>query len=132
MSAPFSVNIRISSGNDFAQEFYLASPDRSPMNITGCKFTGYIQKHAGAIDAICTEYAGNTGSEVNNIYYRYLEMDISVTSGIEGVYTVRVPGESTLHYPEGKYVYSITMEDVNGTKTQVLDGLCFIDFGTIQ
>ena len=49
MSSQYQVNIAISAGADFAEEFYLASPDKSPLNITGCKFIGALQKHPGGI-----------------------------------------------------------------------------------
>lgn len=131
MTAPFSVNLHVSAGHDFAQEFYLANPDRSYMNITGCKFSGQIQKHPGAIIARETELCGLTGSPVDNYVYNYIPMEISVANGIKGVYTIRIPGSNTLHIPQGKYVYSVTMTDVNGTSSQVLNGLVFIDFGAI-
>ena len=131
MTSAFSVNIQVSAGHDFAQEFYLANPDRSFMNITGCKFSGNIQKHHGAIIATETELCGLTGSPVDNYVYNYIPMEISVANGIKGVYTVRIPGSSTLHVAQGKYVYNVTMTDVNGSSSQVLNGLVFIDFGAI-
>ena len=66
MTAAFSVNLHVSAGHDFAQEFYLSNPDRSFMNITGCKFSGQIQKNPGSIIATDTELAGLTGSPVTN------------------------------------------------------------------
>ena len=131
MTSPFSVNIHISAGSDFAQEFYLANPDRSSMDITGCKFTGTIQKHPGAIDAIETELAGITGSDVNNIKYKGIVMNIIVSNGKKGIYRIDVPGNCTYGIQEGKYYYGVNMTDVNGSKIKVLSGLCFIDFGTI-
>ncbi len=131
MTAPFSVNIHISAGSDFAQEFYLANPDRSSMDITGCKFSGTIQKHPGAIDAITTELAGITGSDVNDIKYKGISLNCSVANGKRGIYRVEVPGSCTYGIQEGKYYYSVQMTDVNGTKSKILSGLCFIDFGTI-
>jgi len=59
-------------------------------------------------------------------------MEISVSNGVKGIYTISIPGESTLHVPQGKYVYSVTMTDVNGVKSQCLNGLVFIDFGAIS
>ncbi len=131
MTAPFSVNIHISAGSDFAQEFYLANPDRSSMDITGCKFSGTIQKHPGAIDAITTELAGITGSDVTDIKYKGIALNCSVSNGKKGIYRIEVPGNCTYGVQEGKYYYSVQMTDVNGTKIKVLSGLCFIDFGTI-
>lgn len=131
MTAAFSVNLHVSAGHDFAQEFYLSNPDRSFMNITGCKFSGQIQKNPGSIIATETELAGVTGSPVNNYVYNYIPLDISVSNGVKGIYKISIPGECTLHVNQGKYVYSVTMTDVNGVKTQTLNGLVFIDFGAI-
>jgi hypothetical protein len=131
MIAAFSVNLHVSAGHDFSQEFYLSNPDRSFMNITGCKFSGHIQKNPGSIIARETELAGVTGSPVNNYVYNCIPLDIIVSNGVKGIYQISIPGESTLHVDQGKYVYSVTMTDVNGVKTQTLNGLVFIDFGAI-
>lgn len=123
MSANFNVNLQMSAGTTFAQEFYLANPDKTPMDITNCIFTGHISKHPGAIDAI-----ESTSEEV---CYKYIPFDTSVTNGKGGVYRLSLSPEATLHSQEGKYFYSVMMLDVNGYKTQVLSGLMFIDFGAV-
>lgn len=122
MSPNFAVNIVLSAGHDFEQDFYLAGPDKASMDITGCTFMGYIQKHPGAIDAI--------ESTSEKPIYKFIPMGIHVKDGVGGVYTISVPGECTLGVPEGKYIYSVSMTDVNGVKSKVLSGLAFIDFGT--
>ena len=131
MASNFNVNIQISAGNSFAQEFYLANPDKSPMDITGCSVSAYIAKHPGAIIARETEYAGTTGSDVNNIVYSYIEFGSRVVDGQGGVYELSLSPEATKDVPQGKYFYSVSLTDTNGVKNQVLSGLAFIDFGSV-
>ena len=45
MAAAYQVNIKISAGVQFTQEYTLTNPDRTPMNLTGCKFRANIAKH---------------------------------------------------------------------------------------
>ena len=52
MAVQYYVNIKVSIGASFNQEFYLTNPDRSPMDLTGCKVCGNIAKHAASIDAV--------------------------------------------------------------------------------
>ena len=122
MSTTFGVNIQLTAGSDFGQEFYLANPDKSPMDITGCKFTAYFTKNPGAIDAVETELPGNP------VYQAY-PMNTSVVNGQGGVYSISLPKEDTLGFQQGKYVYAVNMTDVNGNRQQVLNGLLFIDYG---
>ena len=131
MASNFAVNIQISAGNAFSQEFYLANPDKSPMDITGCSVKAYICKHPGAIIARETEYAGITGSDVNNIVYSYIEFGTRVVDGKGGVYELSLSPDATKDTPQGKYFYSVSMTDVNGVRNQVLSGLAFIDFGMV-
>ena len=51
MAAQFQVNITISAGADFTQEYTVTSPDGLPVNITGYKFFANLAKHPTAIDA---------------------------------------------------------------------------------
>jgi len=101
------------------------------MDITGCLISAYLTKHPGAIIARETEYAGITGSDVNNIVYNYIAFGSRVVDGVGGVYELSLSPDQTLHFPQGKYFYNVSITDVNGVKTQVLSGLAFIDFGSI-
>lgn len=118
MAATYQVNIAISAGADFAEEFYLTSADKSPLNITGCKFIGALQKHPGAYNAITTtsestEYVG-------------IPFSTTVADGVGGVYRVSLPKYVTSTLEEGKYVYSVSMTDVNGVSQEVVSGLAFV------
>lgn len=121
MSSNYQVNLSMTGGTDFGQEFYLANPDKSPMNITGCKFSASFTKYPGAINAICS-----TSEEP--VYLAY-PMDTRVVDGKGGVYSLSLPKESTFGFQQGKYVYHVNMKDVNGSVQQVLNGLLFIDHG---
>ena len=118
MSAQYQVNIAISAGADFAEEFYLASPDKAPLNITGCKFIGALQKHPGAYNAITT-----TSEETD---YVGIPFATTVSDGVGGVYRVSLPKSVTSTLEEGKYVYSVSMTDVNGVSQEVVSGLAFV------
>jgi len=122
MASTFGVNIQLTAGSDFGQEFYLANPDKSPMDITGCKFTAYFTKNPGAINAVESELPGSP-------VYQASPMNTSVVNGKGGVYSLGLPKETTLGFQQGKYVYAVNMTDVNGNKQQVLNGLLFIDYG---
>ena len=56
MAAQFVVNITISAGADFTQEFTVANPDGTPVNITGYKFFANLAKHPTAIDAVVSPH----------------------------------------------------------------------------
>ena len=118
MAANYQVNIAITAGCDFAEEFYLASPDKSPLDITGCKFTAALQKHPGAYNAITT-----TSESVD---YVGIPLNTRVSSGVGGAYVISLPKEDTLQLEEGKYVYTVTMTDVNGNTQEVVSGLAFV------
>ena len=120
MASPYTVNIQMSMGVDFSQDFYLTNPDLSPMDITGCKFTGALSKWAGSYNAV-----ESTSSE-----YKYKSVPFvgSVANGVGGVYNLSMDGALSMGLEEGKYVYTVVMEDVNGTKRRVLDGVVFLDY----
>lgn len=120
MAAPFTTNIQMSVGMDFSQDFYLTNPDKSPMNITGCSFSGSMAKWPGSFDAVV--------STSEEMVYNYIPFTGSVSNGTGGVYNLSMNGESTIGMEQGKYVYSVVMTDVNGTRNNILNGLVFLDF----
>jgi|31_taG_2_1085359.scaffolds.fasta_scaffold01305_5 hypothetical protein len=116
----FQVNLNVVPGTGFSQDFYLANPDKSPMDITGCTFTGYISKWPGAYIA--------RESTSTNVVHNYVEFTGSVSSGTGGVYNLSLSPEISSTLEEGKHTYSVKMTDVNGTVSQVLQGLVFATF----
>jgi len=116
------VNLSATTGNTFSQLFTLKNPDKTARDLTGCSFSGHVAKHAGALDVIETELPDNP-------VYNFIPLIVAVESATEGTYRLFMSSESTSQLKEGKYVYSVTMTDPYGTKTQVLQGLFFVDFG---
>ena len=122
----FTVNISISAGTTFAQQFTLTNPDLSPKNITGYKFQGYIAKHPGAVDA------HTSTSEYPK--HKYYPFTCSVYDGHKGIYDIYMPSTLTNKLQEGKYVYSIVGKHPNGASSEVVNGLAFVQkaFGAVS
>ena len=59
MAAPFQVNISISAGTDFTQQFTVNNPDFSPVDITGFKFLAKLAKHPTSIDAMTSTWCSS-------------------------------------------------------------------------
>ena len=114
----FQVNISISAGTTFAQQFTLTNPDLSPKNITGYKFQGYIAKHPGSVDAVTST------SEIPK--HKYYPFTCSVYDGNKGVYDIYMPSSLTSKLQEGKYVYSIVGKHPSGATSEVVNGLAFV------
>ena len=119
MASPYQVNITISAGVDFAQQFTIQNPDGSPVNLDGCKFFANLAKHPTAIDAAVS----TSGNKV----YAYVPFDAAVFNADLGVYELRMSAERTSLLEEGKYVYNVVMQDTTGDKTSVLGGLSFVE-----
>lgn len=124
MTAAYQVNIHIDAGLPFTQEFYITNPDRTPRNITGSKFFGSVSKHPNSIDA--------TKAGKGNPVYKKLSFQTRVVDGQKGIMSISLSNELTSLLAEGKYVYSITMKDVNGYSSTVVSGLCFINIATSE
>lgn len=117
----YQVNIHINSGTTFKQDFYLTNPDKSPTNITGYVFYANIAKHATAMVA--------TESTTENPVYNYIPMTATVVDGVGGKYCLYMSSKQTAKLSEGKYVYSVVAQDLNGNKSEVVDGVVFVEKG---
>ena len=126
MAAQYQVNISIQAGTDFAQEFTVSNPDLSPVNITGCQFFANLAKHPTAIDAAVS----TSGSPV----YKYISFDTRIVNGVAGIYSISLSASNTSKLQEGKFVYNVVMQDINGEKISVVSGLAFVDvaFGALS
>lgn len=126
MAAQYQVNLTISAGADFTQEFSVNSPDQAPVDITGYKFFANLAKHPTAIDAAVS----TSGSPV----YSYVPFATTIVDGISGRYAISLSPTQTSKLSEGKYVYNIVLEDLNGERTSVVGGIAFVDvaFGSIS
>ena len=115
----YQVNITLSAGVNFSQEFTMAHPDMSPVNITGYKFVAKLAKHPSSIDA--------TTSTRDLRRQKYLSFNCTVIDGQRGVYNIYMPARSTKGLPEGKYVYNVIATDVNGNSSEAVSGLAFVE-----
>jgi hypothetical protein len=121
MAASYQVNLNINAGTTFSQEFFLTNPDKSPTNITGYKFYAKMAKHSTAMVA--------TQSTRDNPVYSYIPMTATVADGVGGKYKLYMSSKKTAKLSEGKYVYSVVAQDLNGNKSEVVDGLVFVERG---
>ena len=119
MATNYQVNIVIQAGVDFVQEFYLTNPDRSPKNITGFKFASNMSKHTGSIDA--------TRTTSSKKVHRIVPFRTRVVNGKKGIFSISLPSSDTKRLKEGKYVYSAVMRDKEGTTSEAVSGLCFVE-----
>lgn len=121
MAASYQVNLQINAGTTFKQEFYLTNPDKSPTNITGYVFYARMAKHATAMVA--------TESTRDKPVYNYIPMTATVVDGVGGKYCLYLSAKQSAKLSEGKYVYSVVAQDRNGNKSEVVDGLVFVERG---
>ena len=126
MAPQFQVNINISAGVDFNQEFVIQNPDGSPVVITECSFAANLAKHPTAVDAMVS----TSGTPVHT----YVPFTASVVDGVGGKYSIALSSAQTSKLEEGKYVYNVVMQDLNSEKSSVVGGLAFVDvaFGGIN
>ena len=121
MAASYTVNLNINAGTSFTQEFFLTNPDKSPANITGYRFFAKMAKHSSAMVA--------TKSTTTHPVYAYTPITATVADGVGGKYVLHMSAKKTAGLSEGKYVYSVVAEDLNGNKSEVADGLVFVERG---
>lgn len=117
MSAQFQVNIHISAGTDFYQEFNLTNVDFSPLNLTDYTIQAGLRKHANAKNVILD----NTQDTVTT------KFDVNIEDVMGGVYSIYLPFEKTDNLEEGKYVYSVVLQEPGGHYEEVTAGLAFVD-----
>lgn len=115
--ATYQVNITISAGSTFKQEFFLTNPDKSPTNITGYKMFASLAKHPTAMDAV--------KSTTENPSYKTIPMNATVVDGVGGKYVLHMSSKKTAELSEGKYVYSVVGQDRNGYKSELVSGVAF-------
>lgn len=118
MTTPLQVNINIISGVGFTQEYTLTNSDLSAVDITGYTFQAKVAKHPDAINA--------TTSTSDDPVWRYLPMTTSIVNAVGGVYSISLSLEDTNKLDEGKYVYSVVMQNLSDVYTEVVSGLAFV------
>ena len=119
MAVQFQVNLQLSAGMDFYQEFFLTEADLSPLNVTGMTFHSGIKKHANSV--IANE---STSTQTKN---SIVSFETGVVDGLAGVYYLRLRNAESEKLEEGKYVYSTVMDNGQGEFVEVNSGLIFVD-----
>ena len=119
MAVAFQVNITISAGLSFRQEFSLTNADKSPVDLTGASFTGALSKYERAINADLST------SEVP--VYERVYFNCEIVNAFLGIYCIKLTPEQTSKLAEGKYVYNVVMKNVNGELLPAVQGLVFVD-----
>jgi hypothetical protein len=114
----YTVNIVISAGCDFSQNFYLINPDYTPKNISGCNVTANLAKHSNSLDAMQT-----TSEE---IVWNRIPLTGYVEDGVGGVFSLNLSADETKNISEGKYVYGAVIKDINGNEQESVSGLAFV------
>ena len=118
MAIQFQTNLSISAGADFSYQFSLKNPDQSPVDVTGYTFHARLGKHRNAVNAIT--------STSDSPIYKYVNFSSTIDDAPAGKYSISLDATSTAKLPEGKYVYSVTLEDVAGNLVDTIDGLVFV------
>jgi len=121
MAAQYQVNLQMSAGTSFEQTFTVSEPDGSLTDITGYNFYAKMAKHEGALNAL--------ESTSSSPVWKCLAFTASITDAVNGEYTVSLDPSLSIKLEEGKYVYSIVMEDTGLVRTEILAGLVFVDRG---
>ena len=126
MAVQFQVNISISAGADFTQEYSVNDPNLAPVDITGYKFFAKLAKHPTSIDAMTS----TSGTPV----YNYVTFDTSIVDGKKGIYSISLGSAKTSLLAEGKYVYSVVVQNTSGEKSPAIEGISFVDvaFGALS
>ena len=126
MAAPYQVNLTISAGADFTQQFTALNPDMSPMDITGYTFSANISKNPTAVNA--------TVSTSGARKYSFLPFVGVVVDGVNGIYSISMNAATTAMLDEGKYLYNVVLVNTSGEKTPAVSGVAFVDvaFGAID
>ena len=119
MAAKYQVNIAISAGANFAQEFYVTNPDMTPRDITGLKFAANLSKHATSINAVT--------STSKTPVYKVIPFHTRVVDGKKGIVEISMSPHNYNYLKEGKNVYDVVCKEPSGAITNIVRGLAFVD-----
>ncbi|QIN96877.1 hypothetical protein [Synechococcus phage S-N03] len=121
MAALHQLNLQMSAGTTFSQTFSVTEPDGSPTNIAGYTFYAKLAKHEGSLNA--------EESTSTNPVWRNVAFTTAITDAAGGKYSISMDSTVNVKLEEGKYVFSIVMEDTGSVRTEILAGLVFVDRG---
>ena len=126
MASTFQVNINITAGVQFTQEYTITNADRTPTDLTGFTFYANLAKHEEALNAVT--------STSDSPVWKYCALTTNIVNATGGKYTIALTPTESSKLDEGKYVYSVVMLDSRGVYTEVVRGLAFVNkaFGFIS
>lgn len=111
-------NLTITCGASFDEIKFIKNEDGSAVDLTGHTFTARMGKHFGAVDA-------NTSTVVSPVK-EFTDLTVIQRDIPGGEISFGLIPSQTEQLNEGKYVYSILMDDGAGVITEVARGLIFV------
>ena len=118
MTLTFPRNIQISAGATYSEQFSIKNADQSPLDLTGYTVYARLAKHGRAVNAV-------TSTSTSPVW-RYIDFTTQIDNAVGGGYSLYLDAAVTAKLQEGKYVYSITLENTDGDLVDTLDGLAFV------
>ena len=119
-------HLNISAGTSFSQSFSVTNEDLSPTDLTNYTVSARLAKRAGAYDAL-------TSTSTTPVF-KFSNFTVTVTDAATGAVTISLTDTETAALEEGKYVYSLLLDDGAGTVTEFTHGLVTVrsvpGFGT--
>ena len=117
MATP-QLNLTISAGASFSQSLSISNADRSVTDLTLMSITARLAKHPRAFDALTSTSSAPV--------FEFTEMSTSILDPNAGEVILSLTPAETAQLKEGKYVYSVVMDDGAGILTEILHGLVFV------
>ena len=125
MATP-QLNLTITAGTSFSQSFAIGNPDQSSVDLSGHTVTARMAKHPGAYNALTSV----SGAPV----FKYTEFTSTIANANTGQCVISLTAAETALLSEGKYSYSVLLDDGMGTISEIIHGMVFvrpsIGFGT--
>ena len=118
MASTFQVNINITAGVQFTQEYTITNADRTPTDLTGFIFYANLAKHEEALNAVTSTSSAPV--------WKYCALTTNIVNATDGKYTIALTSTESSKLDEGKYVYSVVSLN-NGVYTEVVRGLAFVN-----
>lgn len=117
MATP-QLNLSISAGANFSQSFNISNADSSVADLAGQNVIARMAKHPSAIDALA--------STSTTPVFDYIQFSTNIVNASIGQCVISLTAEETAQIQEGKYVYSVLLDDGQGTCVEILHGLVFV------
>lgn len=114
MASVYVNNLVINSGSDFGQSFNLeGSFTNSALNLTGYNISAQMRKWSGSSTAI------NFNATIDS-------------PPTDGKIILTLTSEQTSSIKPGRYVYDVLIEDSDGIKTRVVEGMVLVREGVTR